>query len=142
MLKKTVKNIVLSVIIIALFSTSAFAAINASKYITRTSVGISVINSNTVDVSFSITGTGYMDKIGAAVVTFYKSDGTHVATYSYTNTTYSYMMAYNTYIHAGDVTYTGTPGESYYARVDFYAEKDGGADSHSMATGIVTIPTT
>ena len=142
MFKRTFRTAILCILILSLLIPSAFAAVNASQYIHVTTVGISVIKSNTVDVTFSITGTGYMDKIGAAVVTIYKSDGTSVATYSYTNTSYAYMMAYNTYHHGGDVYFTGTPGESYYALVDFLAMKDGGGDSHSMYTSTVTIPTT
>lgn len=142
MIKKILRTSALLLLIVSILCTPVFAAENASLYIRRTSVGISVINSNTVDVSFSITGTSYMDQIGAAVVTFYKSDGTCVATCSYTNSSYAYMMAYNTYIHGGDVTYTGTPGESYYAVVDFYAEKSGGGDSHTMTTPTVYVPVT
>ena len=142
MIKKTTRAIIVIIVLVSIFSTSASAATTASKYIWSTTVGISKNNSNTVDVSFSITGTGYMDKIGAAVITIYKSDGTSVATYSYTNTSYAYMMAYNTYYHCGDVYFTGTPGESYYAVVGFLADKDGGGDTHTMTTSTVTIPTT
>ena len=136
MLKKLFRTVVVMAVVIAILCAPVAAAERASLYIVRTSVSISRSLNNKITVVFAITGTGTMDKIGASTVSFYKADGTYLTTYSYTNPSYSHIMAYNNFYHADSVTYQGTAGTSYYAVVDFLAMKDGGGDTHTMATSI------
>ena len=134
MLKKLFRTVVVMAVVIAILCAPVAAAERASLYIVRTSVSISRSLNNKITVVFAITGTGTMDKIGASTVSFYKADGTYLTTYSYTNPSYSHIMAYNNFYHADSVTYQGTAGTSYYAVVDFLAMKDGGGDTHTMTT--------
>lgn len=136
MLKKIFRTVVVMAVVIAILCAPVAAAERASLYIVRTSVSISRSLNNKITIGFSITGTNTMDKIGASSIAIYKADGTHVTTYSYTNSGYSNMMAYNEIIHASSVTYQGIAGTSYYAVVDFLAMKDGGGDTHTMTTSI------
>ena len=65
--KKTIRIIALFFVLTLLLSTAAFAAMNASEYIAMTNAWITR-SGNTVEVNFSIVGTGNMDKIGVKYV--------------------------------------------------------------------------
>lgn len=85
---------------------------------------------STVSVSFSVSGTGTMDDIGALSIKVYKEDGTWVKTFLH-NTT-SGMLAHNTSFHAGTVSFTGDANTTYKAYVGFYAGKNGGGDNRYL----------
>jgi len=76
-----------------------------------------------------------MDQIGAVTVTIYEN-GSLVKTYS--STTTSGMMAYNTFFYGSSITYPGTIGKTYYAYVTFQAGRNGDWDNRLMQTNTVT----
>ncbi len=115
------------------------AGITESGQIQNTNVSISIVNGTTVQVSFSITGTSSMDQLGVTSVSFYRSDGTLVVTRSYTQPNFTYLMANNRINHSGSVSLNCINGYSYYAIVNFYAEKDGESDSLSKTSGMITV---
>jgi len=92
-------------------------------------------SNGSVTAWFQITGTGSMDQIGATSVTIYEN-GSQVKTFS--STTTSGMMAYNTGFHGSSVTYAGTVGKTYSAYVSFQAGKNGDWDNRGMETNTVT----
>lgn len=137
-MKKFYKTIIFVLIIaIALSTVAAAAEARASDYITLTNASISA-SSGKVTVTFVIQATGMMTKVGVTSIKIYKSNGTLVKTYSYTNSAYSYFMASDDYYHSGSVTYTGTSGTSYYAEVNFYAADSSGSDTVQSYTSTVT----
>lgn len=148
MKKKTLRILALVLALALLLSTAAFAAMNASAYITATSAWITR-DGNTVEVDFWIVGTDTMDQIGVKYIYLYEKNGYSwnlVKTFAYTNPLYSAaMMDYSTAGHAGYVTYSGSASKSYYADCRFYAEKDGGSDTIQQYTptsyGITPSPT-
>ena len=75
-----------------------------------------------------------MKTLGIKSVKIYSSNGTNVATYSYTADGYEYLMGSDTGRKTASVTYTGTSGKSYYAVVVFYASDGSGGDSRSYTT--------
>ena len=137
---------ILSLLLIFTLALSTMAAatavsVPASDYIQNCSADISSTGRGNVKVSFSITGTGTMDSIGASSIYLYESTGSGwklVKSFLNTQSTYSYMMASNTRSHSGNVTYSGTSGKQYYATVYFWAGKNGGGDSASRTTSVVT----
>ena len=132
----------ISLILLAamLLSTAAFAATLQSDYIYYTSCSASR-SGNTVTISFSISGKSKMTSIGAHYIEIYENAGsgfTKVATFSYTNASYTYtLMGYNTAYKSGSVTYPGTSGCSYYAHITYYAGNSSGSDSTSANTNVV-----
>lgn len=138
-MKKICKSFSLCLIIIAMISTTAFAAApndpvdpQANSYVFKTTVGIVPLGNGRIEIDFSVTATGRMPDVGATRVTIYKEGGTIVATYIYTDPGYGYIMGHNSYTHTASVTYQGVSGQRYYAIVSFYAgdlNGSGGGDS-------------
>lgn len=135
--KKIFRVVALIIVLTLLLATTAFAAVNASAYITATSAWITR-DGNTVEVNFYIVGNGTMDKLGVKYIYLYESTAygwTLVKTFAYTNPQYaSTMMASSVSGHAGYLTYSGSANKSYYADCRFYAEKDGGSDTIQQNT--------
>lgn len=133
-MKKIFKSFSICLIIVAIISTTTFAAApndpvdpQANSYIFKTTVGIVPLGSGKIEVDFSVTATGKMPDVGATRVTIYREGGIVVATYKYTDSGYSYMIDHNTSTHGGTVTYQGVSGLRYYAVVTFFAGTLGGS---------------
>ena len=110
------------------------ASAEGSLYIGCYLAGMTAGNNGQVTITFQITGTETMDQIGAISIALYK-DGKEVKTYSYTST--SGMMAYNTYVHGNEYTYNGVVGSSYFAYIMFQAGKNGDWDNRTAQTKTV-----
>ena len=144
-MKKFLKSCSICLIIIAMSSTTAFAAApndpvgpQANSYIWQTKVTIVALGNGVIEVDCGITGTGRMEKIGILSIDFYKEDRTLVESHFYTEPDYGFMMTYNKIIHDAAITFQGEPGERYYAIVDFYAGKGNGSGGVEMGSAIIT----
>lgn len=140
-MKKLLKSFSICLIIIAMVSTTAYAAPpgdsadpQANSYIWKTTVGIVSLGNGKIEVDFSVTGTGKpMPDIGATRVTIYNESGQKMAIYRYTDPGYEYMIGHNKFSHTASVFYQGVSGQRYYAIVSFYAgdlNGSGGGVSH------------
>lgn len=131
------RTIVLLAIIVMLFSMTAYAAIDASYYLSSYTAYISK-SGNTVKVNFEVEGTRIMDNVGVTEIYLFERTNSSnswslVATYLYTNPTYaSSMMASSANFKADYVSYSGNSSYQYMAYVTVYAEKDGGNDSRNI----------
>ena len=112
-----------------------FASARGSLYIMTYSAGMAVRSGGKMIASFTITGTGKMDQIGALNLTVYE-DGNLLTTYNYTTT--SGMMQYNTFAVAKEIEFYGTPGKSYYCYVSYQAGKDGDWDNRGLKSNTIT----
>lgn len=132
MKKKIVRIIAIVLICLFMLSTVAFAAINASEYISATSAWIT-LDGNTVKVHFSIVGTDIMDQIGVKYIYLYERNGITWSLkkiFNYTDSLYASTLIHtNTSINSGNVSYSGSADKQYYASCWFYAEKNGGSDT-------------
>ena len=146
-MKKTLKSFSICLLIIAMISTTTFAAApnepadpQANSYILETTVGIAALGNGKIEVDFSVTGTGKpMHDIGATRVTIYNESGKSVAIYRYTDSGYAYMIGHNKFSHTAGVTYQGVSGQRYYAIVSFYAGQMGVAGGgDSLISNIIT----
>ena len=144
-MKKLLKSCSICLIVIAMISTTVFAAApndpadpQANSYILQTTVAIVALGNGVIEVDCAVTGTGRMEKIGISYIEFYKADGTHLEGHRYTESGYEYMMGYNKSNHVIDVKFQCVPGERYYAIVGFYASKGNGAGGHQMGSAIIT----
>ena len=141
-MKKIIKSFSICFIIIAMVSTTAFAAApndpvdpQSNSYIWTTTVGITAIGNGKIEVDFSVTATNKMVDVGATRVTIYNESGQSVAIYRYTDPGNSYMIGHNKATHTAGVIYQGVPGQRYYATVSFYAGEMGVAGGgHSIAS--------
>lgn len=91
-----------------------------------------------VQVWFDVTGTTYMDEIGALDIKVYESRDnetwTWVQTFHFSD--YPDMLAYNDFSHNGHVEYNGTIGRYYKAYVCVWAGKDGDGDTRYFWTNV------
>lgn len=138
---KCFKKVFIFVIVMAMvagMASSAFAMLDASEYIHSKSADVTAQGGGKVKITFTITGTDIMKKIGASSITVYGSDGSS-KTYTYTATGYENMMGESAALYSSSITHKGTAGVSYYAIVTFYAEASGGGnDSVPYITSSVT----
>lgn len=144
-MKKIFKSFSICIVIIAMFSTTAFAsapndaaAPQANSYIAKTTVGIVALGNGKIEVDFAVTATRPMPDVGAMFVDIYNASGKCVKTYTYTDSGYSYMMGHNSGKHVASVTYQGVSGQRYYAIVTFYAGNlNGSGGGHSMESSLI-----
>lgn len=138
-MKRVFTTIICLVLVFTMLGASAaYAAIESNAYISSFSGAVSVANDGTVTVNFGTLGTGKMDKIGAYAISVYEN-GSWVATYYAANSNYTAtMMGTNAYHFYGYVTYAGTKGNTYYALITHYAEKDGGSGTENLWTDYAT----
>lgn len=108
----------------------------ASDYLNSYNAYIYPAGSGKVQVWFTVTGTNYMDTLGALTIRIYESTDNINWTWkeSFTNDTTPSMIAYNDYYHSGHVDYQGVAGRYYKAYVTIWAGKDGDGDTRYFYT--------
>ena len=144
-MNKLLKSCSICLIIIAMISATAFAAVpndpadpQSNSYIWKTKVSIVALGNGVIEVDCGVTGTGTMEKIGIRKIEFRQKDGTLLESHSYTEPGYEYLMGYNTFSHHVGVPFQGTAGESYYAIVYFDAGKGNGSGGVCMESSLIT----
>ena len=132
--------VILAIVVIIPFSASAEEAGNiqpyASYYLDGYNAYVYLPGDGEVRVYFDVSGTGYMDEIGALFIEIYEStDGLNwnkVKTFNHYST--SGMLGYNDFSHSGHVSYDGTKGNYYKAYVCVWAGEDGDGDNRYFWT--------
>lgn len=108
----------------------------ASDYLNSYSAYVYPAGWYKVQVWISVSGTEYMDEIGALTIMLYESEDnetwTWVDTFKYND--YPDMLGYNDFSHSGHVEYQGTIGHYYKAYVCVWAGKDGEGDTRYFWT--------
>ena len=135
----------LVLVIVALLNVGAMAAYNppdspdASAYIANYSARVINGGNGNLKVSFDVTGTATMARLGATSISIYRSNGTYVTTIHSGDAGRSGMMASNTIYH-GDTESIYVGAGSYYAVVIFYAKNySGGIGTKTVQTATKTI---
>ena len=112
----------------------------ASYYLDAYSAYVYIAGGGQVQVYFDVSGTGYLDEIGALTIKIYEcstnssslSDWVWKKTFKHDTT--SGMLSYNDDYHSGHVTYQGTAGMYYKAYVCVWGGKDGSGDTRYFWT--------
>lgn len=118
----------------------ACAAEQASYYFACTDAVAYAEDDGKILIEADACATETMDVIGVESITIYEkqSDGYYDDVYTYDQTNTSGMTRTNNYEHFKSVTYQGTVGKKYYARIAFYAENDEGNETLYSNTNVVT----
>lgn len=118
----------------------ACAAENASYYFAFTEAVAYAEDNGKILIEADALATDIMDVIGVESITIYEkqSDGYYDDVYTYNQTNTSGMTRTNNVEHFKSVTYQGTVGKKYYARIAFYAENDEGNETLYSNTNVVT----
>lgn len=129
-MKKTMRVIAVVLVLISVLSIPVQAEDiepRASYYIASYYANIIPQGDGKIKIDFTITGTGEMTQIGATLIEVYDANGGFVKAFRRIN--YSNMIEKNTFYMRSNLTYSGTSGTQYYAKVTFYAENADGYDS-------------
>ena len=94
----------------------------ASDYLDMYNAYIYPAGGGKIQVWFTVTGTGYLEALGALTIQVYESTNNStwklVRAYSHNNN--PDMMGYNDYYHSGHVDYQGVAGRYYRAYVSIW----------------------
>lgn len=104
----------------------------ASLYLDNYGASLSVDDSGLLNIDYSVIATRISDRVGVSKIVIYKLSGSRVATI--TGTVENGLLLENDRTHLGNYYYQGEPGETYFALLTMYAERDGGSDSKSYIT--------
>lgn len=91
----------------------------ASDYLSSYSAYVYSAGWGNMRVYFNVTGTNYLEAIGALSIEIYESKDNETWTWkdTYNHTDYSQMLSYNDNYHSGYVEYNGVVGRYYKAYV-------------------------
>ena len=132
-MKKLSKKIVCMLLLVCMLSSSlvAFAATQASAYLSRYSASLTARSGGKISVTVDVTGTGYMTDIGASDIYIYESTDNvnFTCVSSFSSDMYPRMLCSGTTYFDTPITYAGTPGRYYIASVHFYAADSTGYDT-------------
>lgn len=135
---------VLAIFLILPVGTTAAAAEavqpRASYYLSAYNAYVYLPGNGQVQVYFDVSGTGFMDELGALSIKIYEcstnssnqADWTWKKTFTHDST--SGMLSYNDDYHSGYVSYSGTPGKYYKAYVCVWGGKNGSGDTRYFWT--------
>lgn len=141
--KNMVVRIVTLVLVLAMLAPVGVSAAvpvtvqpRASYYLSSYNAYIYPAGGGKVQACFSVTGTGYMDSIGALTIQIYESKDNSTWTWvkSYSDINYPSMVSYNDYYHSGYMTYQGVAGRYYKAYVCVWAGDNGSGDTRYFWT--------
>lgn len=148
MCKKSTSNAVRFIALLLIFSLTLPVSANAaavesvqpraSAYLDNYGAYVYLPGNGQVQVYFDVTGTDYMDELGALSIKIYES--TDGVTW-YWKETFKHdltpgMLSYNDDFHAGYVTYNGVVGRYYKAYVCIWGGKDGQGDTRYFWTSV------
>ena len=108
----------------------------ASDYLSSYNAYVYAAGDGQIQVWFTVTGTEYMDSLGAVTIKIYESTDNTNWTWkkSFSNGNYPELIGYNDYFHTGHVDYQGVIGRYYRAYVTIWAGKNGQGDSRYFYT--------
>ncbi len=108
----------------------------ASSYLDSYNAYVYPAGNGKIQVWFTVTGTRYMDTLGALTIKIYESTDNSTWTWkkSFSNGNYPSMVGYDDYYHSGHVDYQGVAGRYYRAYVCIWAGKDGDGDTRYFYT--------
>lgn len=108
----------------------------ASAYLDNYCAYVYLPGNGEVQVYFDVTGTGYMDELGALSIAIYESKDGENWTWkkTFTHDSTSGMLSYNDNFHTGHVTYNGVAGRYYKAYVCIWGGKNGQGDTRYFWT--------
>ena len=143
-MRKILKNMAIGFACLLLLSTSALAAENfsplSSSYIYGTFSDIIPESNGKLLITFHLNSPAPMTTLGASSIDIYENNGHTtklVDTIYATDSGYEHMMGDGTY-HASNITFGGTVGYQYYAKVHLTASDSSGEDTATSTSPTVT----
>ncbi|MBO4938112.1 MAG: hypothetical protein J6C98_03810 [Oscillospiraceae bacterium] len=136
-MKRFYRCVCLLLVMTMLMAVPAFAAeARASDYFWSSSVYLDKRSTVTFEAWFDVDAVSTMDVLGASEIKIQQSsDGENWTTVkTFTKESYSNLICKDTASHASYVTYTGTAGYYYRAKITLYAKKGTGSGEWTRYT--------
>ena len=113
----------------------------ASNFFMSSDVYLYQTSSTTFQAWFEVTALDGMDKLGASEIKIQESsDNVNWTTVkTCTSANYSNLIRENTGVHASYVSYTGTTGKYYRAKITLYAENSTGVGERIRYTSSILL---
>lgn len=144
-MKRVSRIICMLLVAVLLLSIPAVAAENAepraSSFFGSTDVYLYKTSSTQFQAWFEVSALGGMEKLGASEIKIQESsDGENWTTVkTCTMANYSNLICENTGFHASYVSYTGTTGKYYRAKITLYAENSTGVGERIRYTSSILL---
>lgn len=139
-MKKIAIFVLVAILFIQVFSPMAFAATTSNSYISAFGANITNSSNGNIRINFDVTGTAYMNSLGASSIELYE-DGSLIRFFSSSNPVYApYMVASNEIWFWSTLSYPAKSGSTYYAVVSFFATNSTGTGTEVCMTNSITIP--
>ena len=144
-MKHVSRIICMLLVAVLLLSIPAAAAENAepraSSFFMSTDVYLYQTSSTQFQAWFEVSALGGMEKLGASEIKIQESsDGQNWTTVkTCTMANYSNLICNNTGFHASYVSYTGTTGRYYRAKITLYAENSTGVGERIRYTSSILL---
>lgn len=139
-MKNIIKRVFTLFICLLMLNCTAFASDNispqSSEYIFGTHANMKAGNNGELIISFWVSSPATMTTLGASSIDIYCGHGLSamwIDTIYASDPTDEEMLGNGTY-HSCDVTYQGTIGYEYYAKIHFVASNNTGGDSITRTT--------
>jgi hypothetical protein len=142
-MKKRTLSIVATTLILAFaLSISASASLlRASLYLSSYSAWATKYSNGSIAFSFDVIATDISDSVGATQVQIQRrssSSASWSTVQTYTSATRASLLGSNCASHGDTINYTGTSGYQYRSVVTCYAANNGGSDSRTATSNVVT----
>lgn len=139
-MKKSIRYLVLIIMVVSVLSTSVSAVGNSNAYISSGGAYIHRWAAGDISVEYHVFGTDIMDTLGAYRITVYRMKGTTpdsasddiVATYWHED--HPDMMTTDDYFFSSSIRLSVETGHKYYAVLGFYASLGDGGDNMFFST--------
>lgn len=132
MKKSRIASLFCAVFCIISLAIPAFAVeMRASDQISAYDIGVTT-SSGSIDVEFSVMGTGMMDKLGCQSIYVYRKDGTSWVYAGGRTESSTGMSKTNKAGHSNTISLSGTAGTQYRVEVTIFAENSAGRDTRSQ----------
>lgn len=144
-MKRSVRCLAFALTVFMLLATPAFAAekgiTRGSDYFASSSVYLYRLSGTSFEAWFHITAVRGMDELGASSIRIQESeDGENWTTVqTYLRDTNSHLIAEDTCAHSSYVTYSGTKGMYYRAKIIFFAKNSNGWGSVTEYTATIKL---
>lgn len=132
MKKRRILIFIATILCVATVIIPTFA--RASDQISGYWIDILAARNGGIAVEFSITGTGYVNKIGVESIRVYENRGTYWSLVEYPQEDDPGMSVTNDFAHGGTIYCNGTAGVEYKVAVTVFAENDAGRDTRSKTS--------
>lgn len=98
-------------------------------------------NGNQFEIWIEVEAVGMMDKLGASEIILQRStnNSTWTDVKTYTKEAYPNLVDDDAFAYEAYVTYTGSSGYYYRAKVWFYAERDNGTAEYAYTTDSIYV---